>query len=356
MSSVANPGHDFDADVVIGVDTHEQFHVAAAIHPVTAGILDTITITADPPGYDELIAWARTHGQTVVWGIEGTNSHGIGLTRALTMTDHRVVEVDRPNRSHRRHGIKTDHIDAVRAAREVISRGVIGTPRATDGPRAELEVLVAARRLTIGQATDTERHLRALVLRAPAPLRARFTNTSTAQIVRTAAALPTSTDHDGLTATMITQMRRLATRIQDLRADAKHTEREITKIVTAWRPDLLERPGIGPITAARLLLVWSHPGRIRTEAAFAMIAGTAPIPATSGKQQTRHRLNRSGDRQLNNALHTITLARCRHDPTTQDYIQRRTTEGKTPREIRRCLKRYLARQLFKQLEAGLDRT
>jgi transposase len=149
-------------------------------------------------------------------------------------------------------------------------------------------------------------------------------------------------------------LRDLARRVRALEAEATAHEKAIRAIVTLWRPDLLELPGIGPINAAVVLTAWSHPGRCRDEAAFAMLAGAAPIPATSGRT-VRHRLNRSGNRQLNRALHSIALSRQRYHQPTRDYTDRRRAQGKTDRDIRRCLKRYIARQLYRQLEpTGVD--
>lgn len=339
-----------EVEVVIGVDTHENRHVAAAVDPVTGGVIDRLTFTADTAGYRQAMGWADRFGRHR-WAVEGTNSHGIGLTRALPKGS--VVEVERPKRSPRRHGAKDDDIDAVRAAREALRDEQQATPRALEGPRAQLEVLVTTRKMTIQQATDSQRQLRALALRAPEPLRVRFTGATTAQMVNTAASLRPGATSDPLTRLYANQLKMLAGRIRGLQEEAGQAQREIQDIITAWRPDLLKQIGIGPIVAAQLLIAWSHPGRIRCEAAFAMLAGVAPIPASSGNRQ-RFRLNRSGDRQLNNALHTIVMSRSQHHAETKAYIQRRTKEGKNPREIRRCLKRYLARSLFKLLEKGLD--
>lgn len=145
-------------------------------------------------------------------------------------------------------------------------------------------------------------------------------------------------------------LRRLARRIRDLETEARQHETALRRLITSWRPDLLAQTGIGPIIAATVLCAWSHPGRVRSEAAFAQLAGAAPIPASSG-QITRHRLSRHGDRQLNRALHTVVVIRLQRDPATRAYADRRRAEGKTDREIRRCLKRYIARQLYRQLEA-----
>ncbi len=137
-----------------------------------------------------------------------------------------------------------------------------------------------------------------------------------------------------------------------LTAEAAELEKQILAIVRAWRPDLLDQFGVGPIVAATVLCAWSHPGRVRSEAAFAMLAGAAPIPANSGQVTTRYRLNRYGDRQLNRALHVVVLSRQRYHAPTKAYTERRTTNGKTPRDIRRCLKRYIARDLYRLLEHG----
>jgi transposase len=169
-------------------------------------------------------------------------------------------------------------------------------------------------------------------------------------MLRLAARLRISARWDAETATTARVLRDLARRALELRGEAARHEKDILALVRSWRPDLLAQPGIGPIVAATILCAWSHPGRIRSEAAFAMLAGAAPIPATSGQATTRHRLNRYGDRQLNRALHTAVLSRLRYHPATQAYATRRTTEGKTPREIKRCLKRYLARDLYRLLE------
>ena len=169
-------------------------------------------------------------------------------------------------------------------------------------------------------------------------------------MVATAAALRVHPSWDTETTTTVTVLRSLARRARDLATEAAGHERTIRAIGRAWRPDLLEESGVGPIVAATVLCAWSHPGRIHSEAAFAMLAGVAPIPANSGQVTTRHRLNRYGDRQLNRALHTIALSRIRYDQLTRDYVARRTSEGKTTREIKRCLKRYIARDLYRLLE------
>jgi transposase len=291
---------------------------------------------------------ADRHPGRRVWAIEGTGSYGAGLTRFLTDQGEVVVEVDRPHRPARRGGAKSDPLDAVRAARDALARDQMAQPRA-GGNRAALAVLVAARRSAVEAATVAQRQLHALITAAPEPLRARFRGQSTRAMVTTATALRVAADWDTETAATARVLRTLARRSHSLETEARDHQRAIRAIVQAWRPDLLDQLGVGPIVAATVLCAWSHPGRCRSEAAFATLAGVAPLPASSG-QTVRHRLNRGGDRQLNRALHVIVVHRLRHDPTTIAYAQRRRAEGKTDREIRRCLKRYIARQLYRQLE------
>jgi len=339
------------AEVVIGVDTHVATHSAAVLDSRTGGVLGEITVTADAGGYQELIGFAGQHSGLRAWAVEGTGGHGAGLARLLASRGELVLELDRPERKKRRNGAKSDPLDAIRAAREALSRTKLGTPRAT-GDRQALSVLLAARRSARDAGAAAQRQLFSLVIAAPEALRGRFRGHKLPAMVRLAARLRISPRWDTETATTARVLRGLARRALDLAAEAARHENDIRAIVAAWRPDLLTQRGVGPITAATLLCAWSHPGRFRSEAAFAMLGGVAPIPADSGNGRTpvRFRLNRYGDRQLNWALHTIMLSRLRWDPATQDYAKRRTTEGKTPREIKRCLKRYIARDLYRLLE------
>jgi hypothetical protein len=261
-----------------------------------------------------------------------------------------VVELDRPKRTARRHGAKSDPLDATRAAREALSRDQLAQPRA-HGPRAALSVRLAARRSAVQAAGDAQRQLHALVIAAPQALPGRLQGCSTRQLVAACARPRLHTDWDVETTSTAATLRSLARRIRELTAEAADHRQAILVLVRAWRPDLLTRTGIGPIVAATVLCAWSHPGRCRSDAAFAMLGGAAPIPASSG-QTVRVRLNRSGDRQLNQALYTAVLTRLRTDPATRAYAQRRRAEGKTNREIKRCLVRYVARQLYRLLEAN----
>jgi transposase len=336
-------------DVVIGVDTHKHTHTAAVVTAATGAVVEQATAPATPAGYRQLLELAGAHQGQRVWAIESTGGYGAGLTRFLSAQHEQVVELDRPKRTARRHGAKSDPLDATRAAREALGRDRLAQPRAT-GQLAALSVRLAARRSAVQAATDAQRQLHALVVAAPDALRGRLRSLTTPRLVSTCARLRQRTDWDPEITTTAASLRAVARRIQLLDAEIAEHTRAITTLVRAWRPELLTRCGVGPVVAAIVLCAWSHPGRCRSDAAFAMLGGAAPIPASSG-QTVRFRLNRSGDRNLNQALHVIVLTRLRYDPATRAYATRRRAEGKTNREIRRCLVRYVARQLYRLLEA-----
>jgi transposase len=338
-------------DVVIGVDTHVATHSAAAVHAGTGGVLAEVTVEATAAGYEALVRFADELSGLRAWAIEGTGGHGAGLARHLARGGELVVELDRPERARRRNGAKSDPLDAIRAAREALSRAKLGTPR-TSGERQALSVLLAARRSAVAAAKTAQQQIFSLVIAAPEQLRCKFRGKRTPAMVRSASRLRLLDGWDLETRTTACVLRDLARRALQLTAEANQYKKEILAIVRAWHPELLERRGVGPIVAATVLCAWSHPGRIRSDAAFAMLGGAAPIPANSGQVTTHYRLNRSGDRHLNRAFHTVALSRMRWDQDTRAYVKRRTAEGKTPREIKRCLKRYIARELFNLLEHG----
>jgi transposase len=337
-------------EVVIGVDTHAQTHTAAVLDARTGGVLARATVPADPDGYAQLAQLAEQHSGLRAWAMEGTGGYGAGLARHLADAGELVVELDRPKRPARRAGAKSDPIDAERAARDALARTQLAQPK-TGAERAALQMRLTARRAAVEAATVAQRQLLALVITAPEAVRARFRGQSTRAMLATAARLrPTSRSGDVEVTAALTVLRDLARRVRFLEAEALDHERAIRALVRSWRPDLLRLTGVGPIVAATVLAAWSHPGRCRDDAAFAMLAGAAPIPASSGKT-VRYRLNRAGDRQLNRALHTVTLSRLQHDPRTRAYADRRRAEGRTDREIKRCLKRYIARELYRRLES-----
>ncbi len=337
-------------EVVIGVDTHSQTHTAAVIDARTGAVLAGATVGADPDGYTALLALAEQHCGLRAWAMEGTGGYGAGLARHLAAGGELVIELDRPKRPTRRAGAKSDPIDAERAARDALARTRLAEPK-TGAQRAALQLRLTARRAAVEAASAATHQLQAMVITAPEPVRTRFRGQTTRAMIATAARLrPGASSGDIETVTALTVLHDLAGRIHFLDAEALAHEKAIRAIVRTWRPDLLELTGVGPIVAATVLTAWSHPGRCRNDAAFAMLAGAAPIPASSGKT-VRHRLNRAGDRQLNRALHTVVLTRLQRDERTRAYADRRRAEGKTDREIKRCLKRYIARELYRRLES-----
>jgi transposase len=337
-------------DFVLGVDTHKHSHTAAVVTPA-GGVLAHLTAPADAGGYRRLLAFARTEAPgRRVWAIEGTGSFGAGLTTALQAGGEEVAEIDRPARLARRTGAKTDELDAVRAAREALARPHLAAPRCR-GEREALRVLLTTRAGAVDAWRRAVCHAKSLVVNAPEGLRRRLEPLSTIALLRRCAQLRAGRTDTAERRATVTALRLTAVRALALRAEAAALAAQLAGLVRLVAPALLAEPGVGPISAAQIVCAWSHPGRVRNEAAFAALAGVAPIPASSGQVQ-RHRLNRSGDRQLNRALHMIALARLRHHEETRAYAARRMAEGKNPREIKRCLKRHLARRLYKLLEAA----
>jgi len=341
-------------DFVVGVDTHKHTHTAAVVTP-TGGVVAQLTVAADAGGYARSVAFARERAPgRRLWAIEGTGSFGAGLTTALLEHGERVAEIDRPARPARRSGAKSDALDAVRAAREALARDHLAQPRRR-GAREALRVLLTTREGLITARTRAICHLKALVVNAPEGLRHPLRHLSTSDLLHHCARLRCAPARPAEHRATLLVLRMTARRALALEAAAATLEAELARLVADVAPVLLSELGVGPVSAAQLLCAWSHPGRLRSEAAFAALAGVAPIPASSG-QVTRHRLNRSGDRQLNRALHTIVFVRLRHHPETRAYAARRAAEGKSPRETIRCLKRHLARRLFKLLERVVEPT
>ena len=335
-------------DAVIGVDTHKHTHTAAVVTP-TGRLVDHVTVPTDHLGAKRMLAFARGRAPgRRVWAIEGTGAYGTGLTSALLEQGEWVVEIDRPRRPVRRSGAKSDELDALRAAREALSRDHLAQPRRR-GDREALRVLLGTREAAVRGRTRSVDALHALVVSAPEGLRRRLRHLGTRELTARCARMRAGTGSSSEHRATIMAMRSTARRALACEAEAAELESALQALVETLRPDLLAEPGVGPISAARILNAWSHAGRIRSEAAFAMLAGVAPVEASSGRT-VRHRLNRSGDRQLNRALHTIVLVRLAHHAETRAYARRRTEEGKTPREIKRCLKRHVARRIFRLLE------
>ena len=335
-----------DRRVTGGVDTHDDVHVAAVLDSATGRQLDTASFPTTPSGYAELLAWTRANGIVDRIGVESTGSWGAGLTRHLTAAGIEVIEVDRPDRKARRHDGKSDPTDAVSAARAALSGRANVVPKSRDGAVEAIRTLEIVYHAATLDRTRAINQFKALIVTAPDGLRHRLRDglSLTAQLER-ARRFPDN-HPDPVELQTRFALRELARRIGFLDDQNHRLETRIAGLVTAHAPALLGVFGVGPHAAAQLLAATGdNPQRLRSEAAFAKLCGVCPLPASSGKT-TRHRLNRGGDRRANNALFTIVLVRMRHDPATRAYVARRTTEGKTRKEIMRCLKRYVSREIF----------
>jgi transposase len=282
--------------------------------------------------------------------VEGTRSHGLGLTRYLHARGQLVAEAGRPERAAKRPGGKSDPADAARAARDALTAGRLAQPRA-DGSREALRILLTARAQASTARTAAVNTLKALILAAPDGLRGQLRGLSTPRQASRRRRLRVRASQPVADQVLRAELRRLATHIGGWDTELRANKARLRQLVTQLMPALLDQPGVGPMSAAQLLVSWSHNGRYRSEAAFAALAGASPLQASSGKI-TRHRLNRFGDRELNRALHVIINWRMLHHDGTRDYLTRRRAEQKTDPEIRRCLKRYPARQLFRLMEAA----
>lgn len=340
-------------DVVVGGDTHEQSHTLQMLNavgvPIAAACVDN-----DAAGFAQALAWIRAQAPDarVLVGLEGTRSHGIGLARALGRAGLGVVEVERPRRAGRRGRGKSDPIDAHLAALAVLRMDPdrLPTPRA-DGDREALRILLAGRRELADTQTRQKNQLTALLRTGTDADRLLAQGQYTAARLHTIARRRGSSTETREQAIRRTEARRLAKAISDAERDLNANTKHLRQIVEDLAPGLTARHGIGPVSAAQAIVSFSHRGRCRNNAAFAALAGASPIPASSGKV-IRWRLNRGGDRQLNRALHTIATTRWRTCPRTAAYITRRRTEGKSDGEIRRALKRYIARELYRALNTS----
>ena len=341
-------------DAVIGIDTHRDTHEAEIADPAGRPIA-TMQVSNDSAGFARLLAAIAeaVPGPRVAVCIEGSRSYGIGLARALAAAGLLVIECERPSRRRRRGKGKSDPIDAhlaVLAALRLDARK-LPVPRA-DGDREALRILLVARQEITVTRTGQASRLRALLLAGDDTDRraARKTLGNTALAGLAGRELPAQASREQ--AVRQAEIRRLAVALIQARQQLKDNHAQLLAIVDDIAPGLTARYGVGPVTAAQAIVSFSHPGRCRSEAAFAALGGTSPIPASSG-QTIRHRLNRGGDRALNRAIHAIAVTRMRSCPRTRAYVARRTAEGKTTREIRRCLKRYIARELYRQLTQSM---
>ena len=333
-----------------GVDTHAGAHVAAALDPI-GGLLGVQEFPATAAGYAQLLGWLGGFGTVCLVGIEGTGSYGAGLTRHITAAGVQVVEVDRADRQDRHRAGKSDPLDAVSAARAAQSGRACGAPKGRDGAVEAIRALMVAKRSARAERTQTINQARALILTGPDDLRARFSQHVPADLIAQLAALrPRPGDVVGY-ATRVA-VRELGRRAEFLDGQLERLDELIVPLVTTRAPGLLALYGVGADTAALLLVAaGDHPERLRSEAAWAHLCAAAPIPASSGKV-TRHRLNPGGDRQANHALWRIVITRMSSHPPTRTYVERRTKEGSSKKEIIRCLKRYVAREIYPHLRAA----
>jgi transposase len=336
-------------EVVLGVDTHRDMHVAAVV--TTAGRLAaTRPFPATAAGYRRMLAWARSAGVVQRAGVECTGSYGAALSRYLQAEGISVIDVNQPDRATRRKRGKTDAVDAESAARAVISGRSDTIAKAGDGLVEAMRVLKLARDSAVNAQTKAINQLRAILVGADPALRESLAGLGPGTLIRACASLrDPGEDASEVQRTVTYTLRLLANRILELKAESYELHKRISELVTRHAPQLLEQPGVGPDSAAALLIAaGDNPQRLRRESSYAALCGVSPVEASSGNTQ-RRRLNRGGDRQANAALYRITLSRLRWDPRTQSYMQRRLREGKTRREAIRCLKRYIAREIFRLL-------
>ena len=332
---------------ITGIDTHSKNHQYAVIDH-TGRLIDERNYPATAAGITRAQTWLTkiTGGHDTLASIDGAGSYGRPLTLALSHAGIRVVEA--PKTRYRPAG-KDDRLDARTAATSVLPLEESSLNDAKNGPeRDAIQILLTARAELTREHTKAINRLIALTRRFQLGIIIR-TKITLAQTRQIAAWRTTRTSDPVDIRTARAEATRLAERLLTLRTDITSNEKALLELTRLVAPQLLDQPGIGPITAAQIFASWSHPGRVRSEAAFARLAGVAPKPASSG-DRTRHRLDRGGDRRLNAALHRVIITRARTHPETRAYIERRRTQGRTDRDIRRILKRYLARDLYRLLE------
>lgn len=338
--------------IVAGVDTHLDTHHAAVV-TLTGQVLADAAFRATATGYRQLLDWIAAHGVIDRIGVELTGSYGAGLTRHLLAAGVTVLEVNTADRATRARRGKDDRTDAIAAAGKVLAGTATAIPKDTTGPIEAMRLLHSARESAVKARTQALNELQAVRTTAPAGLRESLPTTTSALVtaavrLRPDPALLATPEQAAKLA-----LRRLATRVRHLSEEIDDAERDLTALVAATAPTLLAAVGVGPITAATLLVaVGQNVDRIRSEAALARLTGTAPIPVSSGRT-SRHRLHRGGNRQANRAIHTIALTRLAHDQRTRDYRDRRLAEGLSKRDVIRALKRAIVREIYRCLKTDL---
>jgi transposase len=338
-------------EVILGVDTHLDFHVAVAMDHMGRRLGES-SVPTTVKGYEGLLCWAEGFGPLRCAGVEGTSSYGAGLARHLKSQGIEVLEVERPKRRRggsRRNVEKSDPSDAERAARAVLAGETSGVPKSGDGRVEMIRTRRAARRSAMKARTQAANQLQGLRVTAPEELLNRLRGLSRKELVSVAARFRIGDDLRDVPSATKFALRSVARRYEALSEEIAELEAHLDRLVAQVAPELVSLAGIGTDHAATLLMVaGDNPQRLRSEASFASLCGVSPIEASSGKV-VRHRLNRGGNREANRALYMICLARMRRDRRTKEYVARRTQEGKSKREIIRCLKRYVAREVYRVL-------
>lgn len=336
--------------ITLGVDTHKDIHVAVALDGLGRR-RGTLSVPTNPTGYEKLLDWASGFGPLEHAGVEGTGSFGAGLARFLKAQGIKVCEVIRPKRRDQYRAGKSDPIDAEAAARAVLAGTATGQPKDADGEVEMIRTLRVTRRSAVKVRAGAINQLKTLLVTAPEGLKSELRGLSTARLVEKASRFrPGANPSDVETATKFA-LRSVARRYQRLSEEISELDEQLDRLVTEFAPELVAVEGVGTDTAASLLIAaGDNPERLGDEAAFAHLCGAAPIPASSGKN-VRHRLNRHGNRDANRALYVIALCRMRRDERTRTYVAKRTSEGKSKKEIIRCLKRYIAREIYRILSS-----
>jgi transposase len=343
MTTIADDG----CGVTVGIDTHGEIHVAATLDE-RGRLLGTESFPTTPSGHRRLERWAQRFGVIDAVGIEGTGAWGAGVARHFGAGGYRVIEVDRPDRKTRRQRGKSDTIDAEAAARAVQAGTAAGTPKTRTGRVEAIRALRVARRSAIKARSQAAHQLHCLVSTAPDQLRNDLRRLRLAELIDTATRFRPNNPADATQATK-TSLRSIARRHQQLTTEIDDLDTILDPLVAETAPNLVALNGVGTDVAGQLLVTaGDNPHRLHSDAAFSHLCGSSPIPASSGRTH-RHRLNRGGDRAANAALYRIVLCRLRWDPHTRAYTQRRTTQGLTKPEIIRCLKRYIAREIYREL-------
>ena len=338
-------------DHVIGVDPDRDWITLVVIDAHTTGVIAEAKFPTTSDGYRDAVDMVDAHSSETerAWAIEGSASYGRGLAATLHHRGEWVIEFGHPTRKTK-DGAKSDPLDAIRAAREVLGQNRLAVPRAHDGMREAIRVHAVTRAAAVRARTAAINELKAMIVTADESIRSPLRGLRTVDQVAACARFRDRTNVPVDQRCTRTALRALARRIEHLDAEVDQHDRALKALLDQAAPQLLAERGIGYVTAAEFYIAWSHPGRCHSEAAFARLGGTSPVAATSGLNQTRHRLNRGGDRQLNRALYLVAITKQRCDPATKTYMARRTAEGKTDREVTRCIKRFIARRVWRLLE------